>query len=267
MAPEQAVALTDENSPYFIAGGFELFVSALQSQGKIERAFRSGDGLSWGAHDPGLFDGTLRFFKSGYIGYLVAAWLPALDGVVPKLEAGARVADVGCGLGASTIIMAQAFPRSRFWGFDNHEPSIQAARKAAQEAGVADRVTFEVAPASGFPANDYDLVTFFDCLHDLGDPEGAMKHANEALAPDGTVMIVEPMAGETVTDNLNPVGRVYSAASVLICTPHALSESHSRALGTLASEAALRGVAQTGGFSLFRRVTETPFNRVFEALK
>jgi len=222
--------------------------------------------MAWGEHDPGVFIGIERFFRPGYEQHLVSSWIPALDGVAKKLERGATVADVGCGHGASTIILAEAYPRSRFVGFDNHEASIEAARRAAAEAGVADRASFEVVSATEYPAplTGYDLIAFFDCLHDLGDPVGAAKHAHEALATKGTAMIVEPMAGERVEDNLNPLGRAISGGSTFLCLPHSRATG-GPALGALASEARLRDVVTTGGFGRFRRATETPFNRVFEA--
>ncbi|MEO8287226.1 MAG: class I SAM-dependent methyltransferase [Chloroflexota bacterium] len=263
---ESALALARENNPYFVVGGFELFLSMIRAEPEILEAFKSGGGLTWGEHVHGLFVGTERFFKPGYLGNLVANWLPAMEGVVPKLQAGANVADVGCGHGASTIIMAQAFPASRFWGFDDHAPSIERAKEEAIEAGVADRVTFAVAEAQDYPKPEggYDLVTFFDCVHDMGDPIGAIKHTSEVLAPGGTAMIVEPMAGERVEENLNPVGRIYSAASVMLCTPNAVATGNTH-LGTIATDTALRNVVQKGGLSRFRRATETPFNRIFEA--
>lgn len=264
---ESALALaTEGNNPYFVVGGFELFVALLKAEPRIEDAFRTGAGMTWGEHDHGLFEGTERFFKPGYLGNLVASWLPALEGVVPKLEAGAKVADVGCGHGASTIIMAKAFPNSQFWGFDNHAPSIEDARKEAAEAGLSDRVKFEVAGATNFPGEGYDLVAYFDCLHDMGDPVGAIRHTAQALAQNGTALIVEPMAGETIEGNINPVGRIFSAASVLVCSPNAIATGDT-VLGTIATEKALGDVVRKGGLSRFRRVTETPFNRIFEAKK
>lgn len=261
---EHAVALTDENSPFFLCGGFQVVTALIKAEARIGEAFKTGDGMLWGEHDHNLFEGTERFFRPSYIGSLMPAWIPALDGVQEKLEAGASVADVGCGHGASTILMARAFPNSRFHGFDNHALSIERACRAAEEAGVADRVTFEVAGATDFPGSGYDLVTFFDCLHDMCDPVGAAGRAAETLASDGTVMIVEPMAGERIEENLNPVGRVFSGASVLCCTPNSLA-CGGPALGTIATEAQLRAVVAEGGLSRFRRATETPFNRVFEA--
>ncbi len=206
-----------------------------------------------------------RFFRPGYAAHLVGAWLPALDGVETKLERGARVADVGCGHGASTIVMAKAFPNARFFGFDYHAPSIERAKQAAAEAGVADRTEFAVAAAKTFPGTGYDLVTFFDCLHDMGDPVGAARHVREALAKDGSWMIVEPFAHDRVEDNLNPVGRIYYAASTMICTPASLSQEVALGLGAQAGEARLREVVIAGGLTRFRRATETPFNLIFEA--
>ncbi len=265
LPPEHALALTDETSPFYVGGGYQVITAAMKAQPRIAEAFRSGAGLSWGEQDPDLFEGTERFFRPGYMANLVSSWIPALEGVEARLQAGATVADVGCGHGASTIVMAKAYPRSRFFGFDNHAPSIARARQAAAEVGVAERIIFEVASATDFPGRDYDLIAYFDCLHDMGDPVGAIRHARETLAPDGTALIVEPMAGERVEDNFNPVGVVYSAASVLVCTPNALSAGHGIALGTVATEAQLRAVVTAGGLSRFRRAAETPFNRIFEA--
>jgi SAM-dependent methyltransferase len=264
LPPEQAVALADEESPFFVAGGFQILGAMVKAQPRILEHFRNGGGMLWGEHDADLFEGTRRFFRPGYLGNLVQTWIPALDGVQPKLERGALVADVGCGHGASTIIMAKAFPRSRFIGFDNHAPSVEAARQAAAEAGVADRVSFEVAGASEIPGTCYDLVAFFDCVHDMGDPQGALRRAREIVAADGTIMIVEPMAGERVEDNLNPIGRTFSGASTLCCTSNSLALG-GPALGTIATEARFREIAHGAGLTRFRRATETPFNRVFEA--
>jgi 2-polyprenyl-3-methyl-5-hydroxy-6-metoxy-1,4-benzoquinol methylase len=260
---EHAVALTDEDSPFFVGGGFQLTSAVLKAQFRIEQNFKSGAGMLWGEHDPELFRGTERFFRASYLGHLVQSWLPALDGVVDKLQSGATVADVGCGHGASTIIMATAFPKSTFYGFDNHEPSIERARQAATEAGVSGRVTFETATATAFPDRQFNLIAFFDCLHDMGDPLGALKRSHATLRSDGTVMVVEPMAGATTEENFNPVGRVYSGASVLCCTPNALA-SGPIALGTIPPDAELEKIAVAAGFSRFRRATETPFNRIFE---
>ncbi|HWO94682.1 MAG TPA: class I SAM-dependent methyltransferase, partial [Dehalococcoidia bacterium] len=264
LSPEQAMVFADDDSPAAMAGGFGLMTSLVKDEARIAQALRTGGGLLWADHDEGLFLGTARFFKPGYVGNIVQNWIPALTGIEAKLVTGGMVVDVGCGHGTSTIIMAKAYPRSRFFGFDSHGPSIEAARRSAEEAGVADRVTFDVASAQNFPGRGYDLVTYFDCLHDMGDPEGAARHAHEALDADGSVMLVEPMAGETVEDNLNPVGRLFSAASVLVCTPHAIAEG-GRALGTIATDAELRAVFNGAGFTRFHRAVETPTNRVFEA--
>jgi SAM-dependent methyltransferase len=261
---EQALALADESSPFFLCGAFQGFTSLVRDEPKIREAFTSGAGVGWHEHHHDLFEGTERFFRTGYNAHLVAEWIPALDGVEAKLQAGIRVADVGCGLGASTIIMAKAFPASQFVGFDYHPESIEAARRRAVEAGVANRVRFEVAPASGF-AGTYDFVCMFDCLHDMGDPVGAARHVHSALEEDGTWLIVEPFAGDTVEDNLNPVGRVYYGASTLVCTPASLSQEVGLGLGAQAGEARLRDVVTAGGFTHFRRATETPFNIVLEA--
>jgi SAM-dependent methyltransferase len=231
----------------------------------LAEAFRTGRGVGWHEHHHGLFRGTERFFRGGYAAHLVDAWLPALDGTVDRLRDGALVADVGCGHGASTILMAQAFPNSRFVGFDYHDASVLRARTLAAEAGVADRVTFERARAQDFPGTNYDLVAFFDCLHDMGDPVGAAAHVRSTLAPDGAWMLVEPRAGDRVEDNLHPVGRVFYSASTVICTPAAMSQEGGWALGAQAGETRLREVLQRGGFTRVRRVAETPFNMVLEA--
>jgi SAM-dependent methyltransferase len=233
---------------------------------RIEDYFKNGGGMLWGEHDSDLFVGTERFFRPGYAAHLIASWIPALTGIEEKLKAGAKVADIGCGHGSSTIIMAQAYPNSRFWGFDNHEKSIATARQRALDAGVSDRVTFAVANASELPDEQYDLVTFFDCLHDMGDPIGACKRAAEVLAKDGSALIVEPMAGDTVEENFNIIGRTFSGASTLCCTSNSLA-MNGPALGAVAPESAIREVALAGGFREFRRATETPFNRIFEARK
>jgi SAM-dependent methyltransferase len=263
LPPEHAVALTDASSPAYVIGGYETLLAMNRAQPRITEAFRTGAGMPWGEHDPDLFEGVERFFRPGYTANLVDTWIPALEGVTTKLEAGAKVADVGCGHGASTIIMAKAYPKSHFYGFDNHAPSIEQARERAHAAGVADRVTFEVADAQHFPDHRYELVAFFDCLHDMGDPVGALKRTRKTLAPDGTVLLVEPLAGETIAENFNPVGRIYSGASVLCCTPNALATGP-MALGTVATDAALHEVAEAAGFTRFRRAMTSPFNRFFE---
>ena len=265
LPPEQAMALADENSPCFVAGAFQVVASALKDEPKITEAFVSGKGVGWHEHCSDLFIGTERFFRPSYNAHLVAEWIPALNGVEAKLHAGANVADVGCGHGASTIVMAKAYPKSKFTGFDYHPESIDSARKRAQQAGVADRVKFEAAPAKSYSGTGYDLVTFFDCLHDMGDPAGASAHVLKTLAPDGTWMIVEPFASDKLEENLNPIGRVFYAASTMICTPASKAQEVGLALGAQAGEARLREVVTQGGFSHFRRATETPFNLVFEA--
>lgn len=266
LAAEQAAALTDENSPFFVGGGFYVIKAMTHAVNRIEEAFRNGGGMLWGEHDQDLFVGTERFFRPGYATHLIASWIPALTGIEEKLKAGAKVADIGCGHGSSTIIMAQAYPNSRFWGFDNHEHSIETARQRAQDAGVSDRVTFAVTNASELPDQQFDMVAFFDCLHDMGDPVGACKRAAEVLAPDGSALIVEPMAGNTVEENFNIIGRTFSGASTLCCTSNSLALD-GPALGAVAPESAIREVVLAGGFSQFLRATETPFNRVFEARK
>ena len=262
---EQALALADEESPFYILGVYDSIASLYADEDKLLEAFRTGKGMGWHEHDHRLFRGTERFFKPGYRAHLVEEWIPALEGVKEKLESGAKVADVGCGHGASTIIMAEAFPNSEFFGFDYHDASIERAREAAAEAGVDDRITFEVASAKDFPGEDYDLVAVFDCLHDMGDPVGAAKHVKETLKPDGTWMIVEPFANDRVEDNLNPVGRVFYGASTVICTPASLAQEVGLALGAQAGESRLAEVIKEGGFGSVRRATETPFNLILEA--
>jgi 2-polyprenyl-3-methyl-5-hydroxy-6-metoxy-1,4-benzoquinol methylase len=262
--PEQAAVFADENSPAFMAGAFEVSSAFWMDEPKVANAFRSGEGVAWHDHSQCLFRGTERFFRSGYNANLVSSWLPALDGVVDKLRQGAQVADVGCGHGASTIVMARAFPNAHFTGFDFHPDSIEQARKAAAEAGVSANTSFEVAPAKSYPGT-YDLVAFFDCLHDMGDPVGASAHVRETLKPDGTWMIVEPFANDELSDNLNPVGRIYYAASTLICTPASRAQEVGLGLGAQAGEFRLRQVVSGGGFKRFRRAAETPFNLVLEA--
>jgi SAM-dependent methyltransferase len=262
---EHALALADEDSPFYILGAFELIASLYADEAKILEAFRSGAGMGWHEHDHRLFRGTERFFRPGYRAHLVEEWIPALDGVREKLERGIRVADVGCGHGASTVIMAKAFPASRFHGFDYHHDSIKRAREVAAQEGLSDQVRFEVATAKDYPGTGYDLVCVFDCLHDMGDPVGAAAHVHETLAPDGTWMIVEPFAGDHVEDNLNPVGRVFYGASTMICTPASLDQEVGLALGAQAGESRLREVVTEGGFASLRRATETPFNLILEA--
>ncbi|HST55163.1 MAG TPA: class I SAM-dependent methyltransferase [Solirubrobacteraceae bacterium] len=262
---EHALALADENSPFYVLGFYHSISSLFADEPRLTEVFRSGEGFGWHEHDHRLFMGTERFFRPGYLAHLVAEWIPALDGVQEKLQAGAKVADVGCGHGASTIIMAQAYPSSSFIGFDYHDASIERAREAAAAAGVSDRVSFEVAPAKGYPGEGYDFVAVFDCLHDMGDPVGAAQHVRQSLAPDGTWMIVEPMAGDRLEDNLNPIGRVFYGASTLICTPASLDQEVGLALGAQAGEARLSKVLGDAGFTRVRRAAETPFNMVLEA--
>ncbi|HEY0184185.1 MAG TPA: class I SAM-dependent methyltransferase [Rhodopila sp.] len=262
--PEQATVFADEDSPAFMAGAFEVLSALWIDEPKVAEAFRTGKGVAWHDHSACLFRGTERFFRPGYNANLVSSWLPALDGVVEKLQRGARVADVGCGHGASTVVMARAFPNTHFTGFDYHPASVERARKSAAEAGVATNTSFEVAPAKSYPGT-YDLVTFFDCLHDMGDPAGASAHVRQSLQPDGTWMIVEPFAHDHLVDNLNPVGRVYYAASTMVCTPASLAQEVGLGLGAQAGELKLRQVISAGGFSRLRRAAETPFNMVLEA--
>ena len=264
LPPEQAVALTDESSPAFLPGFFQIALGTVDHTNQTIEAARSGAGIGWHEHNSDVHLGCERFFRPGYNANLVAGWLPALEGVVQKLQDGVRVADIGCGHGASTILMAQAFPRSTFSGSDYHPESIETARRRAEEAGVADRVSFEVAPATAYSGSGFELVTTFDALHDMGDPVGAARHVRESLTPDGTWMVVEPMAGDKVEDNLNPVGRAYYGFSTLLCTPGSLSQDVGLALGTQAGPARIRDVTKAAGFSRFRTAAETPFNLVFE---
>jgi 2-polyprenyl-3-methyl-5-hydroxy-6-metoxy-1,4-benzoquinol methylase len=264
LPPEQAMALADDDSPAFIPGAFQLLAAMIKDEPHITERFRSGEGFGWHEHDHDLFEGTERFFRPGYLANLVEAWLPSLEGIVDRLHAGARVADIGCGHGASTILMAKAFPASTFRGSDYHEGSIEAARRAAERAGVADRVTFEVATAKEFGGGPFDLVCVFDALHDMGDPVGAARHVRSQLADDGTWMVVEPYANDTVEENLTPVGRVFYAGSTMLCTPASLSQEVGLALGAQAGQQRLTGVLREGGFGRVRRASETPFNLVLE---
>ena len=265
LTEEQAFTLANEDSPAYLPGAFELAVGSLAAVPRIAQAFRTGEGMGWHEHVEGVFQGCEKFFRPGYAANLVSTWIPCLQDVKQKLEAGARVADVGCGKGASTLLMAKAFPRSRFFGFDYHDRSIEAAREYAKKDGISDRVTFEVSKAKEYPGTDYDLVAVFDCLHDMGDPVGAAAHVRQSLARDGTWMIVEPFANDQLKDNLNPVGRVYYSFSTLLCTPCSRSQEVGLCLGAQAGEARIREVVTAAGFRRFHRATETPFNIVYEA--
>jgi 2-polyprenyl-3-methyl-5-hydroxy-6-metoxy-1,4-benzoquinol methylase len=265
LTPEQSFALAQEDSPAYIPGAFQVVSSVVKDAHKVAEAFRTGTGVGWHEHHPSLFEGTERFFRPNYAANLVPNWIPALQGVADKLRNGAVVADVGCGFGASTIILAQAFPNSKFFAYDYHQMSIEKAKERARHAGVLDRISFRQATAKDYPNEQYDLIAFFDCLHDMGDPVGAAKHARETLKSDGTWMIVEPFANDETKDNLNPVGRVFYSASTMICTPASMSQEVGAALGAQAGEARIRDVVTKGGFSKFRRAAETPFNLVYEA--
>ena len=265
LSEEQAFALANEDSPAYLPGAFQLALGSLVAVPRIAESFRTGAGMGWHEHDESVFHGCEKFFRPGYAANLMSAWIPALDGVKEKLEAGARVADVGCGKGASTLLMAQAFPKSRFIGFDYHDKSIEGARDSAKRQGIAERVTFDVASAKNFPGKDYDFVAVFDCLHDMGDPVGAAKHVRQSLAKDGTWMIVEPFANDDLKDNLNPVGRVYYSFSTLLCTPCSRSQEVGLCLGAQAGEKRIKEVVTSAGFTRFRRAAETPFNIVYEA--
>jgi ubiquinone/menaquinone biosynthesis C-methylase UbiE len=264
LTDEQAYALADPDGLY-LPGAFVLALGALRGESQITDAFRTGAGMGWHEHHEDVFSGCEMFFRPGYVANLTSSWIPALDGVADKLNDGGRVADVGCGRGASTVLLAQAYPKARILGSDYHQASIDIARKRAADAGVADRARFEVASAQTFSGTDYDLIATFDCLHDMGDPAGAARQIRQAIAVDGTWLIVEPLAGDTLADNLNPVGRVYYSFSTFVCVPNARSQPGGYALGAQAGEAAIRRVAEQAGFTRFRRATETPFNAIYEA--
>jgi SAM-dependent methyltransferase len=264
LPPEQTLALADEQSTVFLPGAFQIAAAVFAAAPRIQEAFCTGEGLDWCDHHAHLYEGTERFFRPNYAGHLVSSWIPSLEGMEAKLGRGARVADIGCGHGSSTILMAQAYPKSRFIGFDYHHLSVEAARRRAVEAGLDDRVRFHMGESTDFPGHDFDLVCNFDSLHDMGDPEGAARHVRETLAEDGTWMIVEPFAGDRVEDNLNPVGRVFYAASTMICVPASLAHD-GPALGAQAGEARMRDLVMGAGFKRFRRAAETPFNLVYEA--
>lgn len=265
LTEEQAFTLAQEDSPAYLPGAFELAIGSLAAVPRITESFRTGRGMGWHEHDDGVFHGCEKFFRPGYAANLVSSWIPALDDVLSKLEAGARVADVGCGKGASTVLMAKAFPKSQFFGFDYHDKSIEGARETAQREGIGERTVFDTATSKNFPGKEYDFVTVFDCLHDMGDPVGAAAHVRSSLAKDGTWMIVEPFAKDELKDNLNPVGRVYYSFSTLLCTPCSRSQEVGLCLGAQAGEKRIREVVHAAGFTRFRRATETPFNIVYEA--
>jgi 2-polyprenyl-3-methyl-5-hydroxy-6-metoxy-1,4-benzoquinol methylase len=265
LSEEQAFVLAHPDGAVYAPGAFMLALGALRAEERVAAAFRTGEGIGWHEHDSNVFVGCEQFFRPGYIANLIPSWIPALDGVEQKLRDGAKVADVGCGLGASTILLAEHYPNTQLRGCDYHDGSIELARKRAAEAGVADRITFDVASAQDFAGTDYDLIATFDCLHDMGDPLGAARHIRQAIAPDGTWLIVEPMAGDTVAANLNPVGRAYYNFSTFLCVPNAKSQAGGYSLGAQAGEKAIGDVVRQAGFTRFRRATETPFNLVFEA--
>jgi SAM-dependent methyltransferase len=265
LPPEQAMALADEQSPVFLPGFFQAVSACIKDEPKISEAFRTGKGVGWHEHDAELFVGTERFFRPNYRAHLLSEWIPALGDIEAKLKAGARVADVGCGLGTSTILMAQAYPKSSFAGFDYHPKSIEMARQAAAKADVSNHVKFEVAKAKDYPGKNYQLVAFFDCLHDMGDPEGAARHVLESLDPNGAWMIVEPFAHDKLEDNLNPIGRIFYGASTMLCTPASLSQEVGLGLGAQAGEGRMAKILKAAGFTRVRRAAETPFNIVLEA--
>jgi 2-polyprenyl-3-methyl-5-hydroxy-6-metoxy-1,4-benzoquinol methylase len=265
MTPEQALVLAMDDTPVHLPGFYHMVASVMKDEERLTDIYRTGEGMGWHEHEKGLFEGVERFFRPTYLANLVASWIPALEGVEAKLKAGARVADIGCGLGASTLLMAKSYPASRFFGFDYHRESIEKARQKAEAAEVADRVAYEVASAKEFPGGNYDLVAFFDCLHDMGDPVGAARHVLESLAPGGTWMIVEPFSTDDTAANHNPIGRIYYSASATLCVPCSLSQEIGLGLGAQAGPTSIENVARAGGFTHFRKATETPFNMVFEA--
>jgi SAM-dependent methyltransferase len=265
MTPEQALALALDDTPVHLPGFYHMLASLMKDEEKITQIYRTGKGMGWHEHEKGLFEGCERFFRPTYLANLVSSWIPSLEGVEAKLKAGARVADIGCGHGASTLLMAKAYPNSQFVGFDYHAPSIETARKKALEADVGDQVTFQVAPSKEFPGTNYDLVAFFDCLHDMGDPAGAARHVRKSLAPGGTWMIVEPFAHDEIAANLNPVGRIMYSASASVCVPCSLSQEVALGLGAQAGPANIEKVVRSGGFTYFHKAAQTPFNMVFEA--
>lgn len=265
MTPEEALALAMDDTPVHLPGFYYMLASLMKDEEKLADIYRTGKGMGWHEHEKGLFEGTERFFRPTYLTSLVSSWIPALEGMEAKLKAGARVADIGCGHGASTLLMAKSYPASQFFGFDYHLPSVQKAREKAEAAGVADRVKFEVASAKTFPGRDYDLIAFFDCLHDMGDPAGAAQHVREALAPKGAWMIVEPFANDSTAANLTPIGRIFYSASATVCVPCSLSQEVGLGLGAQAGPAKIEKAVRSGGFNCFRKAAETPFNMVFEA--
>ncbi|HEX4134928.1 MAG TPA: class I SAM-dependent methyltransferase [Bryobacteraceae bacterium] len=267
LPPEQAMALANEDSPVYVAGGVSVLATMFLDKDKVVKAMKGDGGLAWTDHHPCMFSGTERFFRPGYRTHLVASWIPALEGVAAKLEQGAKVADVGCGHGASTVVMAESYPKSRFFGFDYHDASIDTAKQRAAEAGVGERTQFVKATAANYRERDFDLVCFFDCLHDMGDPTGAARHAYESLRPDGTVLLVEPFANDTLEANMNPLGRMFYAVSTFVCTPNSLSQEVGLGLGAQAGEARLSDVLHQAGFTKVRRAAETPFNLILEARK
>ena len=265
MTPEQSFAMAQDDSAVHLPGYYHMLASCMKDEEKLTDIFRTGKGFGWHEHEKGLFEGCERFFRPTYLANLTSSWIPSLNGVEAKLKAGARVADIGCGHGASTLLMAQTYPNSEFFGFDYHDASIAAASKKAAEAGCADRVHFEVAPAKSYPGKGYDFVACFDCLHDMGDPAGASAHVLQSLASNGTWMIVEPIAGDDIASNMNPIGRIYYSASTVFCVPASRSQEVGLGLGAQAGEKNIRKVVTDGGFTHFRRAAETPFNMVFEA--